>query len=98
MLKVSQTEDFSRWLKGLRDAVAKAKILVRVERLADGNPGDVAPVGEGISELRIHYGGGYRVYFVRRGEELVVLLCGGDKSSQPSDIMRAKKLAKELED
>jgi len=98
MPKVLQTDEFARWLKSQRDAVAKAKILVRIERLADGNPGDVAPVGEGVSELRIHHGPGYRVYFVRRGEEVVVLLCGGDKSSQTSDIARARKLAKELED
>ena len=98
MPKVLQTDEFARWLKSQRDAVAKARILVRIERLADGNPGDVAPVGEGVSELRIHHGPGYRVYFVRRGEEIVVLLCGGDKSSQTSDIARARKLAKELED
>lgn len=98
MPKVLQTDEFTRWLRSQRDAVAKARILVRIERLADGNPGDVAPVGGGVSELRIHHGPGYRVYFVRRGEEIVVLLCGGDKSSQMSDIARAKKLAKELED
>lgn len=98
MPKILQTDVFSRWLKSQRDAVAKAKILVRIERLAEGNPGDVAPVGEGVSELRVHHGPGYRVYFIRRGEKLVVLLCGGDKSSQASDIARAKKLAKELED
>lgn len=98
MMKVFQTDEFSRWLKGLRDASAKARILVRIERLAEGSPGDVAPVGEGVSELRIHHGAGYRVYFIRRGEEVVVLLCGGDKSSQASDIMRAKRLAKELDD
>ena len=98
MPKVLQTDEFARWLKSQRDAAAKARILVRIERLADGNPGDIAPVGEGVSELRIHHGPGYRVYFVRRGEEIVVLLCGGDKSSQTSDIARARKLAKELED
>jgi putative addiction module killer protein len=96
--KVLQTDEFARWLKSQRDAVARAKILVRIERLADGNPGDVAPVGEGVSELRVHHGPGYRVYFVRRGEEIVILLCGGDKSSQASDIAHAKKLAKESED
>ena len=98
MPKVLQTDEFARWLKSQRDAVARAKILVRIERLADGNPGDVAPVGEGVSELRVHHGPGYRVYFVRRGEEIVILLCGGDKSSQASDIAHAKKLAKESED
>ena len=98
MPRVLQTDEFARWLKSQRDAVARAKILVRIERLADGNPGDVAPVGEGVSELRVHHGPGYRVYFVRRGEEIVILLCGGDKSSQASDIAHAKKLAKESED
>lgn len=98
MPKVLQTDEFARWLKSQRDSVAKARILVRIERLADGNPGDVAPVGEGVSELRIHHGPGYRVYFVRRGEDIVVLLCGGDKSSQASDIARARILTKELED
>lgn len=74
------------------------KILARIDRLALGNPGDVAPVGEGVSEMRIHYGPGYRVYFVQRGEEVVVLLCGGDKASQSADIAEAKKLAANLED
>jgi putative addiction module killer protein len=78
--------------------VAKAKILVRIERLAKGNPGDVQPVGEGISELRIHHGAGYRVYYTQRGEQLIVLLCGGDKDSQDRDIANAKKLASELEE
>ena len=78
--------------------MAKAKILVRIERLAKGNPGDVQPVGEGISELRIHHGAGYRVYYTQRGEQLIVLLCGGDKDSQDRDIANAKKLASELEE
>jgi putative addiction module killer protein len=73
-------------------------VISRIERLSLGNPGDVAPVGDGISEMRIHYGPGYRVYYVQRGEEIVVLLCGGDKSSQDSDITAARKLANELED
>jgi len=98
MLSVSRTAEFSRWLKGLRDIRARAKIIARIDRLALGNPGDVAPVGSGVSEMRIHYGPGYRVYFVQRGEEVVVLLCGGDKGSQSSDIAKAKKLASELED
>ena len=96
MPKVLQTDEFTRWLKSQRDAVARARILVRIERLADGNPGDVAPVGEGVSELRIHHGPGYRVYFVRRGNLLIVLLCGGDKGSQTRDIALALKLAKEV--
>jgi len=73
-------------------------VISRIERLGLGNPGDVALVGDGISEMRVHYGPGYRVYYVQRGEEIVVLLCGGDKSSQDSDIRAAKKLANELED
>ncbi len=77
---------------------AKAKIIQRIDRLELGNPGDVAPVGEGVSEMRIHYGPGYRVYIKQRGEEIVVLLCGGDKSTQDTDIALAKKLARELED
>ena len=73
-------------------------MISRIERLSLGNPGDVAPVGDGISEMRIHYGPGYRVYYIQRGEEIVVLLCGGDKGSQDSDIRVAKKLASEMED
>ena len=83
---VRQTENFSAWLKDLRDLRGKAKIMARIQRLEDGNPGDVAPVGDGVSEMRIHFGPGYRVYFVNRGGELIVLLCGGDKSSQGRDI------------
>jgi putative addiction module killer protein len=98
MLTVRETEEFSRWLKALRDIKAKAKILVRVQRLAAGNPGDVKPVGDGISELRIHHGAGYRVYYVQRGGELIVLLCGGDKDSQDKDIAKAKEIARELEE
>jgi putative addiction module killer protein len=98
MLETRETDEFSDWLKALRDNVAKAKILVRLQRLANGNRGDVKPVGEGISELRINHGAGYRVYYVRRGEELIILLCGGDKDSQTKDIAKAKKLAGELED
>jgi putative addiction module killer protein len=94
MPTVRQSETFSGWLHDLRDAKARTKILVRIQRLADGNPGDVGPVGEGVSELRLHYGPGYRVYFVSRGAEIVLLLCGGDKSSQARDIETAKRLAK----
>jgi putative addiction module killer protein len=82
----------------LSDSRARARIAARIDRLALGNPGDVAPVGEGVSEMRIHYGPGYRVYFVQRGAALVVLLCGGDKSTQAGDIRTAKQLASELED
>lgn len=98
MATIRETEEFSDWLSKLRDAVAKAKIASRIERLARGNPGDVKPVGEGVSELRIHHGAGYRVYFIQRGEQLIVLLCGGDKDSQDADIVNAKKIANELED
>jgi|SRR5215475_2815358 len=98
MPTIRRTNEFSGWLKRLGDFRARAKILVRIDRLALGNPGDVAPVGGGVSEMRIHYGPGYRVYFVQRGEEVVVLLCGGDKRSQNADIASARKLANELED
>ena len=98
MPSVKRTEEFNSWIKGLRDSKARVKILVRIDRLADGNPGDVVPVGNGISEMRIHYGPGYRVYYINRGEELVILLCGGDKGSQAGDIQDAKKLLSELED
>jgi putative addiction module killer protein len=95
MIEVRRTADFDTWLRDLRDRAARARILVRIDRLALGNAGDVKPVGEGVSELRIAYGPGYRVYFVRHGAIVVVLLCGGDKSSQSRDIARAIALAKE---
>jgi len=95
--EIRETETFSCWLKALRDTEAKARVAVRIRRLAFGNPGDVKPVGEGISELRIPYGPGYRVYFVQRGTVLIVLLCGGDKKTQQKDIATAKRLAKEIE-
>ena len=98
MPTVKRTPEFSSWLKELRDIRARAKIVARIDRLVLGNPGDVAPVGSGVSEMRIHYGPGYRVYFSQRGAEIVVLLCGGDKGSQVSDIAMAKRLASELED
>jgi putative addiction module killer protein len=98
MLTIRRTQEFSNWLRDLRDMRARAKVLARIDRLGIGNPGDVAPVGDGVSEMRIHYGPGYRVYYVQRGDEIVVLLCGGDKGSQISDIRAAKKLASELED
>jgi putative addiction module killer protein len=97
MIEVRQTTRFSRWLARLRDQRARAGILKRLDRAGDGNLGDVAPVGEGVSEMRIFYGPGYRVYFVERREALIVLLCGGDKSTQQADIAEAKALAKELE-
>jgi putative addiction module killer protein len=97
VIEIRQTETFSVWLRGLRDAQTRARIAARVRRLAFGNPGDVKPVGEGVSELRIHYGPGYRVYYIQRGAVLIVLLCGGDKSTQDKDIETAKRLAKETE-
>jgi putative addiction module killer protein len=97
MTEIRQTTVFAEWMTGLRDRRAKAKIAAMIDRLALGNPGDVAPVGEGVSELRIHYGPGYRVYFVRQNLMLIVLLCGGDKSTQAKDIKAAKALAANLE-
>ena len=97
MIEVRQTARFRDWLKGLRDERARARILKRLDRAQAGNLGDVAPVGEGVSEMRIFYGPGYRVYFVQRGSELIVLLCGGDKSTQGADIEEAKALARELD-
>lgn len=96
MLEIRNTEAFARWLDGLRDARARARVLVRVERLAAGNPGDVRPVGEGVSELRIDYGPGYRVYFKKPRSTVVVLLAGGDKRTQRDDIERALQLARNL--
>lgn len=95
-MDVRTTEDFDRWIDRLRDRQARARILERVRRLAIGNPGDVAPVGDGVSELRIHYGPGYRIYFVQRGSALIVVVAGGDKDSQQTDIRRARTLAKEV--
>jgi putative addiction module killer protein len=91
-----ETERFSSWFSRLKDARARAAINARLRRVELGNLGDCGPVGEGVSELRIHYGPGYRVYFVERGMELVVLLAGGDKSSQERDIGKALELAREL--
>jgi putative addiction module killer protein len=93
---IRKTDLFAQWLDGLRDIQARARVQARIERLAAGNPGDVEPVGEGVSELRIHYGPGYRVYFKKRGRELFILLAGGDKSSQAKDIKAALKLARDL--
>lgn len=93
MIELRQTETFRKWRLRLRDQRAKAIIASRLDRLAYGNIGDVAPVGHGISELRIHYGPGYRIYFQTRGQTIIVLLCGGDKSTQAKDIETAKRLA-----
>lgn len=96
MLAIRKTETYARWLDGLRDIRARARVLVRVERLAAGNPGDVRPVGEGVSEMRIDYGPGHRVYYTQRGREVVVLLAGGDKGTQATDIKTALRLARNL--
>ena len=96
MIEIRQTDTYAEWFKDLRDRVAQARINVRVRRLSLGNPGDVKPVGEGVSELRIDHGPGYRVYFVQRGQTLVVLLAGGDKRTQDQDIKLALELAREL--
>jgi len=95
MVEIKQTLQFRRWERKLRDKRAKASIAARVFRLANGLAGDVAPVGSGVSELRIHYGPGYRVYFMQRGNEIIILLCGGDKGTQHQDIETAKLLARE---
>lgn len=96
MIQIRQTDEYARWFASLRDQQARARILARVRRLSLGNPGDVRPVGEGVSELRIDYGPGYRVYFTQRGATLIVLLVGGDKRTQRRDIETAKELARGL--
>lgn len=96
MIEVRKTERFAQWLDGLRDLQARARVQARIERLAQGNPGDVQPVGEGVSELRINYGPGYRVYFKQRGREVVILLAGGDNRTQAKDIGSALRLARNL--
>lgn len=96
MYNILTTEQFDIWFNNLRDRKAKSLVQVRIDRMEDGNFGDCQPVGSGVSELRIHYGAGYRVYFKRSGLEIVVLLVGGDKSTQPKDIKTAIALANEL--
>jgi putative addiction module killer protein len=96
MVEIRKTEFFAQWLDGLRDLQARARVQVRIERLAQGNPGDVQPVGEGVSELRINYGPGYRVYFKQRGHQVVILLAGGDKRTQTKDIRTALRVARNL--
>lgn len=98
MFTIRRTRDYANWIKTLRDFRAQARIADRIDRLAAGNPGDVNPVGEGVSELRINYGPGYRVYFARDGSIVYVLLCGGDKNTQDKDIRLAKKLAQQLKE
>lgn len=96
MIEIRKTDRFAQWLDELRDIQARARIQARIERLATGNPGDVKPVGEGVSEMRINYGPGYRVYFQQRGSALIILLAGGDKSTQARDIRTALHLARNL--
>lgn len=98
MVEVRQTERFAQWLQDLRDLRVRAKVQVRIERLIGGNPGDVRPVGSGISELRIDYGPGYRVYYQQKGSRLIILLAGGDKSSQVKDIEEALMLSRQIKE
>ena len=97
MLEVKQTATYRKWMNKLKDSKAKALIVDRVFRLANGLPGDIKSVGQGVSELRVHYGPGYRVYFKQQGNTIIVLLCGGDKGSQNRDIDTARRLAKEIQ-
>lgn len=94
-MQVRRTEELAFWLRGLRDKQGRAKILARIDRLQEGNPGKTRSVGGGIVEMKIDFGPGYRVYYIQRGELLILLLCGGDKSTQANDIERAKALAAE---
>ncbi|MFT4251307.1 MAG: type II toxin-antitoxin system RelE/ParE family toxin [Caulobacter sp.] len=96
MIEVRETEVFRRWMTDLRDAMAKARIAARIRQLAFGLLGDIRPVGDGVSELRVHVGPGYRVYVVQQGGVLIVVLCAGDKGSQARDIARAKAMARDL--
>ena len=95
MVEAFKSDTFDAWLSGLRDRLAAVRVQVRIDRLAAGNAEDVKPVGDGISEIRIDHGPGYRVYFMQRGPVIVVLLCGGDKSSQEADIRAAKRMAQD---
>ena len=96
MLEIRESSAYADWFAALHDRVAKARIDIRIRRLSLNNPGDVRPVGDGVSELRIHYGPGYRVYFIKQGETVVILLAGGSKSTQQADIRKAKDLARIL--
>jgi len=98
MIDVRKTDEYLEWFDSLKSPQVRAKVMVRIRRLSLGNPGDVEPVGEGVSELRIHYGPGYRVYFARKGNTVVILLGGGDKSTQKEDIAAAKALARQLKE
>ena len=98
MVEILKSATFDRWMRKLRDPNARAQIQTRIRRLSLGNPGDAQPIGKGLSELRIDYGPGYRVYYMQRGAVLIVLLCGGDKRTQQEDIARAKRIAEEWKD
>jgi putative addiction module killer protein len=98
MKRMRRSDEYDKWLKKLRDKEARFRILSRVKRLAEGNPGDVNPIGEGCSEMRIGYGPGYRVYYKDTGREIIILLCGGDKRTQDTDIENAKKIARHYEE
>jgi putative addiction module killer protein len=95
--EIIASSEFDRWLGGLRDRHARVRIVARLVRLEAGNPGDISPVGDGLTEMRLHFGPGYRVYYMARGETLIILLAGGDKSTQASDITKAKSIAKAWE-
>ncbi len=96
VIEIFETDEFVRWLDNLRDIKARARVMVRIERFAAGNKGDVKPVGEGVSEMRIDYGPGYRIYFKKGSRDVVVLLAGGDKRSQARDIKRAMRIGREM--
>ena len=98
VVQVRQTEAYAKWFAGLRDRVARARIDIRIRRLSLGNSGDAKPIGGGVSELRVDHGPGYRVYFIQHGEVVIVLLAGGNKSTQENDIRRAKSLAKDFKE
>lgn len=96
--QIRRTEEFAKWLMNLRDKLGRAKILARIDRLEDGNPGKTRSLGAGIVEMKIDFGPGYRIYYMRRGETLILLLCGGDKSTQNEDIQRARALAEKWDE
>ena len=98
MIIIRETETFKKWIRGLKDRVTQSIITARIRRISGGNFGDVSPVGHGISELRIDYGSGYRVYFTWRGQQIIILLCGGDKSTQQRDIAAAKRIAQNFKE
>jgi len=98
MITVRETENFKKWMRTLKDRIAQSVISARIRRISGGNFGDSRSVGDGVSELRIDYGSGFRVYFTRRGQEIVILLCGGDKSTQNRDIETAKRIAQNIEE